>query len=280
MPLSQSIMALQHTATHCNTLQHICNTLQHTATHCNTLQHICNTLQHTGTCAILTVAEKLDFKWVVVEHGSACRLRCCLCCSVLQCIAECCSVLPYTYIYIRASKCTVLQKNSAPQTLLQKWVSFKDQEIRKIPPFIGDPQLPAHMFERTRENVKKCCEGPNMKRLWCATLYTYICTYVCFLEFVGEYSYVNLVYIHMYICMWCATLDTYIYTYVLAIHIHTNIKINSLLTDIQIQIHICYIHTFKHKYIYLLRTYIHVQIHIHKYIYTNVCGYMYRHIHI
>jgi len=28
---------LQHTATHCNTLQH--NTLQHTATHCNTLQH-------------------------------------------------------------------------------------------------------------------------------------------------------------------------------------------------------------------------------------------------
>ena len=57
---------LQHTATylhrrklpnypilHCNTLQHIathCDTLQHTATHCNTLQHTathCNTLQHT-----------------------------------------------------------------------------------------------------------------------------------------------------------------------------------------------------------------------------------------
>ena len=42
---------LQHTATHCNTLQHVicvcndwsathCNTLQHTATHCNTLQHV------------------------------------------------------------------------------------------------------------------------------------------------------------------------------------------------------------------------------------------------
>ena len=46
---------LQHTATHCNTLQHTatrCNTLQHTATHCNTLQHTathCNTLQHTTT---------------------------------------------------------------------------------------------------------------------------------------------------------------------------------------------------------------------------------------
>jgi hypothetical protein len=54
---------LQHTATHCSTLQHTarerasakrcfvathCNTLQHTATHCSTLQHTathCNTLQ-------------------------------------------------------------------------------------------------------------------------------------------------------------------------------------------------------------------------------------------
>jgi len=39
---SCSIMSLQHTATHCNTLPHTatrCNTLQHTATHCNTVQH-------------------------------------------------------------------------------------------------------------------------------------------------------------------------------------------------------------------------------------------------
>jgi len=59
---------LQHSATYCNTLRHICstlfwihqtcrkmdegNTLQHTATHCNTLQHTathCNKLQHTAT---------------------------------------------------------------------------------------------------------------------------------------------------------------------------------------------------------------------------------------
>jgi len=64
---------LQHTATHCNTLQHadvpytmgikqqkqmgdqalpLFNTLQHTATYYNTLQHTathCNTLQHTAT---------------------------------------------------------------------------------------------------------------------------------------------------------------------------------------------------------------------------------------
>ena len=59
------ILALQHTATHCNTMQlnatH-CNILQHTATSCNALQRNakqcsilqhtaahCNTLQHTAT---------------------------------------------------------------------------------------------------------------------------------------------------------------------------------------------------------------------------------------
>ena len=35
---------LQHTATHCDTLQH----MQHTATHCNTLQHMQH-MQHTAT---------------------------------------------------------------------------------------------------------------------------------------------------------------------------------------------------------------------------------------
>ena len=55
---------LQHTITHCNTLQRIdpaylvertathCNTLKYTKTYCNTLQHTtirCNTLQHTAT---------------------------------------------------------------------------------------------------------------------------------------------------------------------------------------------------------------------------------------
>jgi len=69
-----SLNMLQHTATHCNTLQHAacteqinfrgslsrslsqhaatrCNTLQHAATHCNTLQHTathCRTLQDTA----------------------------------------------------------------------------------------------------------------------------------------------------------------------------------------------------------------------------------------
>jgi len=53
-----SRFTLQHTATHCNTLQHTftvahsgavtCLALQHTATHCNTLQH---TATHIHSCA-------------------------------------------------------------------------------------------------------------------------------------------------------------------------------------------------------------------------------------
>jgi len=45
-------LTLQHTATHCDTLQTHCNTLQQTATHCKTLQNTathCNALQHTAT---------------------------------------------------------------------------------------------------------------------------------------------------------------------------------------------------------------------------------------
>jgi len=50
-----------HTATHCNTLQHTathCNTLQHTATHCNTLQHTathCNALHNTAIHVVACV---------------------------------------------------------------------------------------------------------------------------------------------------------------------------------------------------------------------------------
>jgi len=49
------LLALQRTATHCNTLQHTatrCNTLRHTAAHCDILQRTatrCDTPQHTAT---------------------------------------------------------------------------------------------------------------------------------------------------------------------------------------------------------------------------------------
>ena len=64
---SKGDILLQHTATHCNTLQLAaphCNTLQHTAIYCNTLQHTaahCKTLQHTATdCNTLQHATECD----------------------------------------------------------------------------------------------------------------------------------------------------------------------------------------------------------------------------
>ena len=74
------------TATHCNTLQHTathCKTLQRTATHCNTLQRTathCNTLQHT-TMLPATAFGDLDSLDLTVA----------VCCSMLQCVAVCCS---------------------------------------------------------------------------------------------------------------------------------------------------------------------------------------------
>jgi len=73
--------ALQHAATHCNTLQHTathCNTLQHTATHCNALQQSAthrNTRQqsatqhHTAThCSTLKSPCLDDVRW---QYGVA-----------------------------------------------------------------------------------------------------------------------------------------------------------------------------------------------------------------
>jgi len=82
-----------HTATHCDTLQHTAtyyNTLQHTAIHCNTLQHSaahCSTLQCT--------AWRYDCIWSALD----CLLRRC---SVLPCVAVCCSVLSS---YLGSSLC-------------------------------------------------------------------------------------------------------------------------------------------------------------------------------
>jgi len=102
----------EHTATHCNTLQH---TLQHAATHCNTLQHClyireslevmstlqhtathtathCNTLQHSATLFVYTGKPRGD------EHTAThCNTRC----NTLQHTATLCNTV---YIYGNASK--------------------------------------------------------------------------------------------------------------------------------------------------------------------------------
>jgi len=133
-------ITLQHTATHCNTIN-VCapirtyvlpreqsntlphtaahsNALQHTATHCNKLQHI----KHTCICTHIRTSTESNqgpsnTPWT--SHMSAlCEfsvLQCvAVCCSVLQCVAVCCSVLKSTEHLIcqpcvNAVCCSVLQ---------------------------------------------------------------------------------------------------------------------------------------------------------------------------
>jgi len=95
--------------THCNTLQ-LTTTLQLTATtgkekHRNTLQHTathCNTLQHTAThCNILcapvlqSLHPQLMTRCNTLQHDAT---YCITCCSMLQCVAVCCSVVVHTCI--------------------------------------------------------------------------------------------------------------------------------------------------------------------------------------
>ena len=106
---------LQHTATHCNTLQrtsHViyyirhthcscCNTLQHTATHCNT-RHTSYTILGTHIARILGC---------VLQRVAACCsvLQCvAVCCSVLQCVAVCCSVLQCASVCCSALQCVAV----------------------------------------------------------------------------------------------------------------------------------------------------------------------------
>jgi len=126
---------LQHTATNWNSQQHAfeqqpaipldcrCNTLLRAATQCNTLsdtpthriasQHTaphCNTLQHTATHSNMPCKATCDafrLRCSVLQ----CIAPCCTvlhrvapCCSVLQCVAVCCSVLHRV-----APCCAVLQ---------------------------------------------------------------------------------------------------------------------------------------------------------------------------
>ena len=102
--------AMYHTATRCNAMQHTatyCSILEHTAMHCSTLQHTplptasytatrCNTLQHPAThtashCNIL----QHSLQHTAAHTATRCNtLQCTVenVCSVLQCVAVCCSV--------------------------------------------------------------------------------------------------------------------------------------------------------------------------------------------
>ena len=97
LPVSRGLQkpALQHTATHCNTLQHIC----HTVTHCKTLQQTathCNTLQHTTVTSLVgghgSVGAPLPHSYIYTYvYMYTCPPDPVN--NVLQCVAMCCSVL-------------------------------------------------------------------------------------------------------------------------------------------------------------------------------------------
>jgi len=110
---------LQHTATHCNTLQHNCNTLQHAATHGSTLPNIwmyfkyvlsrtallilmsswvrnCNTLQHPATLPYIFVHFTcgLSRNTLIIPMSSLVHI-----CSSLQLIVAHGSTLPQILMY-------------------------------------------------------------------------------------------------------------------------------------------------------------------------------------
>jgi len=105
-------MTLQHTATHCNTLQHTCSVLQNVIKQSECRHYIlhrvmCSTtsLLYAGGRAVSP--SQVGVSWVPechyhILHRAMCNttpllyavLQCvAVCCSVLQCVAVCCSVL-------------------------------------------------------------------------------------------------------------------------------------------------------------------------------------------
>jgi len=134
------IHVYQHTAAHCNTLQHTamvlrvlwwvvltvsnslppCNTLQHTATHCNTLQHIatpCNTLQHTAHCSAL---HRAATHYNTLQHSTTlCNTR----------VLTAPSPLPHTNtLQPTAPRCNTLHRQWARGTRDR---NIKDNKIRQ-----------------------------------------------------------------------------------------------------------------------------------------------------
>ena len=107
---------LQHTATHCNTMQtHViwqhtaihCKSLQRTATHCNTLQHTaihCNTLQVSATQQQHT-ATHCNSRYFLLQTRNKAS------CNTLQQTATHCNTLQHT-----ATPCNTLQHTATAAT--------------------------------------------------------------------------------------------------------------------------------------------------------------------
>jgi len=89
---------LQHTATHCNTLQHTTTPLPHSTPRCKTLQH--SAIQYIGAPR----GRRPTSVAALYPASQTPVCVCAVCCSVLQCVAVCCSVLQCVAVC-----CSVLQ---------------------------------------------------------------------------------------------------------------------------------------------------------------------------
>ena len=110
--LQQTSDTLQHNTTHCSTIQRNAthySTMQHTATHCKTLQHTATDMRHTATQFTMS-----DLTVALSSQDNAAVLPA-IHCNTLQHTATHCNTLQHTATYINLST----QHSSAACNTLQ-----------------------------------------------------------------------------------------------------------------------------------------------------------------
>jgi len=153
---------MQHTATHCNTLQHTAThySLTH-ATHCNTLQH---TATHYNTLLIDTCN---------ATHACLPCLKQCVvvCCSVLQCVAVCCSVLQCVAVCCSVLQCVACVNDFCLPCLKR---IFQSAQKRTLPQrhCVGGGTYKQHAYALT------CIYTHGLFSTYCRSLLTYYRSYL------------------------------------------------------------------------------------------------------
>ena len=110
----------QHTATHYNTdlligiarRQNGAKRLQHTATHCNTPQHVQHTATHCTTDLLVGDCAKAKWRETILLFCRVWSKCVAVCCSVLQCVAGCCSVLQCVAVCCSVLQCVAKENNT------------------------------------------------------------------------------------------------------------------------------------------------------------------------
>jgi len=176
-PLANIKLTLQHTATHCYTLQH--DALQHTVLHCNalplhlvrdinlTLQRAathCNTLRHTAThCDTLrhTLQHTATYRNTLQQTATLChRLQCC------------------------ATHCDILQKHSSePRAENQIDTATHCNTLQHIATY-------CNTLQHTAAHSAPCLTSQVDTASSHIYMYIYACTYTPYIQYVYIYKYV------------------------------------------------------------------------------------------